>query len=75
MATTAERERVAYHILAEVSGGNLDMAYDVCGYYANVMHLDERDHIIARGMARTWEDAHNNGYQECLDDSGCQYLA
>lgn len=32
MATTAERERVAYRILAEVSGGNLDMACDVCGY-------------------------------------------
>lgn len=29
------------------------MACDVCGYYANVMHLDERDHIIARGKMHT----------------------
>lgn len=50
--TTAEREELAYNILMEVSGNKINAAYTVKRYYANVMHLDEDDHFIARGMAR-----------------------
>lgn len=72
--TTAEREELAYNILVEECG-NENLAASVMRYYANVMHLDERDRIIARGMIHTYEDGFNDGYQECLDDSGCVYLA
>lgn len=72
--TTAEREELAYNILVEECG-NENTAASVMRYYANVMHLDERDHVIARGMIHAYQDGFDDGYQECLDDSGCYYLA
>lgn len=61
--TTAEREELAYNILMEECR-NADTADSVKCYYANVMHLDERDRIIARGMVHAYEDGWGNGFEE-----------
>ena len=59
--TTAEREELAYEILYQECG-NEDLTQCVKRYYANVMHLDERDHIIARGMIRSYDDGWDDGF-------------
>lgn len=61
--TTAEREELAYNILLEECG-NPDTANRIKHYYANVMHLDERDRIIARGMIHSFEDGWGDGFQQ-----------
>lgn len=71
MATTAEREELAYNILMEVSGNNVNAAYTVKQYYANVMHLDEDDRIIARGMVRAYEDGYDDGYGDGVNETCC----
>lgn len=71
MATTAEREELAYNILMEVSGNNVNAAYAVQLYYANVMHLDEDDRIIARGMVHAYEDGYDEGYSDGVDKTCC----
>ena len=69
--TTAEREELAYSILMEVSGNNVNAAYTVKQYYVNVMHLDENDHFIARGMIRAYEDGYDEGYGDGVDETCC----
>lgn len=59
--TTAEREEFAYEILYQECG-NEDLAQCVKRYYANVMHLDEDDHFIARGMIHAYEDGWDDGF-------------
>ena len=61
--TTAEREELAYNILMEECG-NAYTADNVKRYYANVMHLDERDRIIARGMIHAYDDGWGDGFEE-----------
>lgn len=58
--TTAEREELAYNILMEECGEK-ETANILKRYYANVMHLDENDHIIARGMIHAYEDGYDMG--------------
>lgn len=69
--TTAEREELAYSILMEVSGNNVNAAYTVKQYYANVMHLDENDHFIAQGMICAYEDGYDDGYGDGVDETCC----
>lgn len=71
MATTAERDELAYNILMEVSDNNVNAAHTVKRYYANVMPLDENDHFIARGMIRAYEDGYNDGYDDGVDETCC----
>ena len=69
--TTAEREELAYGILLEVSGNNVNAAYTVKLYYANVMHLDDADHSIAQGIILAYEDGYDEGYRDGVDETCC----
>nr|DAT84777.1 MAG TPA: hypothetical protein [Caudoviricetes sp.] len=60
--TTAEREELAFEILFNECG-NEEIAQCVKRYYANVMHLDECDHIIARGMVHAYDDGWDDGFR------------
>lgn len=69
--TTAEREELAYNILMEVSGNNVNAAFAIKQYYANIMHMDENDRSIAQCMILAYEDGYNDGYGYCVDETCC----